>query len=245
MQTVVVGGQNPVAGMSNADTGLWIGTATLSAVSEPHSAAPTVLTPTPSEFTMRLILHVDGNGTARLLKEAIILQRASTGTPPTAGEFVVISDPALIGSFKTPDNHDGARFAPRVSSVAYDFNGVHVPLSGNFGGSLTGNIVMPRNHPTNPFKHRYHPDHDDLTAPPSYGTPPANLPAEQQEVWEVARALNMTFAAPVANNSPDAANTRTGTYTETITGLHNKALVTSGTFLLKKINTIAKLNPAP
>ena len=55
----------------------------------------------------------------------------------------------------------------------------------------------------------------------------------------------MTFAAPAADNSPDAANTRTGTYTETITGLHKKDLVTSGTFLLKKINTIAALNPAP
>ncbi len=101
-----------------------------------------------------------------------------------------------------------------------------------------------RNSPTNPFKHRYHPDHDDLTA--AFLPPPANLPTEQQEVWQVSRAIALQFAAPAADQSPSSGfSVRTGTYSEQITGLHKNTLITSGTFTLQRVNTLGEINPAP
>jgi hypothetical protein len=240
----VVSIQNPTVIMPNAYTGLWIGTVTLNAVSEPHSASPNTTTATPAEFIMRLILHVDTNGTTRLLKEVYLMKKPN---PPGSnlanpGPQVLLSNPALIPMFQTPGNRDGARFAPRASSVGYDFDGVDLALSGAFGGTLTGNIVTARSSPTNPFKHRYHPDHDDLTA--NYQPPPANQPSEQQEVWEVARAIQLTFTPPPADQAPSTGfSERNGSYHEEVTGLHKKHLFTDGTFTLKRINMIGEINP--
>ncbi|HEY4285224.1 MAG TPA: hypothetical protein VGM62_19350 [Chthoniobacterales bacterium] len=240
-RTIVVTAQNPVA----TQVGLWTGTVTLNKVSEAHTN-PNVPTVTPAEFTMRLLLHVDNGGVTRLLKEAYIMKKPN---PPGSnlanpGAFVLLSDPSMLALFQAPANHDGAPFAPRISAIGYDFSEVHVPLNGTFGTSLTGTILMPRGHPDNPFKHRYHPDHDDLTA--SFQPPPPNLPIEQQEVWDVTRALVLTFDPLPNDQAPSTGfSQRTGTYKETVTGLHKNNLITTGTFLLRRINTLGEINPAP
>jgi hypothetical protein len=238
------GGSRAAGAGSNPESGLWVGSVVLNAVSEPHGATPTVTTKTPAEFAMRLLLHVDGNGTTRLLKEAILMKQPNgTGDPAVGGDLVLLSDPALIPQFQAPDNHEGSPFAHRVSSIGYDFDGADAQLGGAFGGSLTGTLVLGRDRPTNPFKHLYHPDHDDLT--PTYQPPGPQTPS-QEEVWAVTRSIVMTFSAPAAgDNSPGASSTRTGTYTETIVGLHKTNLVTAGTFTLRRLNNISEINPAP
>jgi hypothetical protein len=246
VRKVIVSAENPVATKPNSDTGLWIGTVTLSAVSEPHSANPTVTTTTPAEFNMRLLLHVDDSGATRLLKEVFMMKHANPAGSNAAnpGTLVLLSNSALLTQFQTPANRDGARFAPRVSSIGYDFNGADLALAGAFGGTLTGNIVMPRNHPNNPFKHRYHPDHDDLDA--NFQPPPANQASQQQEVWEVVRALELTFTPPPANQAPSTGfSTRSGTYREEVSGLHKNHLFTNGIFTLRRVNTIGEINPSP
>jgi hypothetical protein len=243
-RTIVVTAENPVA----SEVGLWSGTVTLNKVSEPNGANPTTPTVTPAEFSMRLLLHFDNAGTTRLLKEVYVMKQPN---PPgsndtTAGAFVLLSDSSKVPLFEAPMHRDGAPFSPRVSAVGYDFTGTHVVLNGTFGSSLTGTVTMPRSHPNNPFKHRYHPDHDDLTEPPTYGTPPANLPIEKQEVWDVTRALEITFDAIPNDKAPSSGfSQRTGTYKETVTGLHKNSIVTTGTFTLQRLNTLGELNPAP
>ncbi|MDQ6708603.1 MAG: hypothetical protein M3Z85_21800 [Acidobacteriota bacterium] len=243
---LLVTAQNPIAAAGNQFRGLWLGVVTMNAVSEPHSQNPTQATATTAEFSMRVLLHVDSNGTTRLLKEAFVMKQPN---PPGSnlsnpGALVLLSDPALLPLFQTPGNRDSARFAPRVSSVGYEFPGTALVMSGAFGTNLTGSLVTARNSPTNPFKHRYHPDHDDLTA--AFLPPPANLPTEQQEVWQVSRAIALQFAAPAADQSPSSGfSVRTGTYSEQITGLHKNTLITSGTFTLQRVNTLGEINPAP
>ena len=60
---------NSAVEKAKSHAGLWVGSASINAVSEAHSTNPTNLTPTKSEMNLRLLLHVDANGQTRLLKE--------------------------------------------------------------------------------------------------------------------------------------------------------------------------------
>jgi hypothetical protein len=107
-----------------------------------------------------------------------------------------------------------------------------LPMSGDFAASLATEILLPANHPTNPFRHRRHPDH-------STGI-------------DIRRLVNLSFQ-PVNG----ATLTRTGygvdrisgIYQEEIHGLHkplgpskNIGLKVAGTFQLHRISLIDALN---
>lgn len=231
---------------ASPETGLWIGEVTLNAVGEVHGPTPATPTATPAEFTLRLVVHVDAAGQARLLREVILMRkrRPTTGDTGAAQPFVLVTDPARIPDFEAPMQQNGSPFSYRLSSVGIDFAGSSVALAGALGASLTGTVTVERNSPTNPFRHRYHPDHDDLS--PQF-TPLGNdLPPDQQEVWAVSRALTLTFDPPPSTPSPTAGySERRGTYAETITGLHRVPVLVRGAFTLRRVNPIAEINPAP
>jgi hypothetical protein len=122
-----------------------------------------------------------------------------------------------LPDFDAPQQRDGSPFANRITSVGFDFAGDSVALTGSFGSSLAGQVVIGRDLPTNPFKHRYHPDHDDKG--PDFLPLGNDMPPDRQEVWTVTRDLQLTFA-PVATGdlSPGSGYAqRTGTYREAIT----------------------------
>ena len=110
-----------------------------------------------------------------------------------------------------------------------------LPMNGSFGPGvtgLTGTIVLPANHPSNPFRHRRNPDH-------STG-------------FDITRVLNLNFDG-LAGDSPASTgygvDTITGTYAEEIHGLHkplgpqkNTGLKVSGTFMLNRISLVDALN---
>jgi hypothetical protein len=232
----------PVGGLE-APVGLWVGQVTLDKVSEPNSATPNALTATPAEFTMRLIIHVSSAGNARLLKDVIIMRQPFAVEEDGAPQLVLVTDQTRIPLYKSTTLRDGSPFSSRLSSIAYDFAGTELPLAGSFYGTLTGNIVIGRDLPTNPFKHRYHPDHDDKDA--NFQALPAGLPADKEEVWAVNRQISMAFSAVSASdNTPNNGFAeRKGTYEETITGIHKNTVKVGGTFLLRRLNTIGQLNP--
>lgn len=110
-----------------------------------------------------------------------------------------------------------------------------LPLTGNFGPgqtNLVGTIVLPANHPTNPFRHRRHPDHTTG--------------------FDITRNIKLSFDG----SDGDALATAgfgvqriTGTYEEEIFGLHkplgpnqNIGLKVKGTFQLNRISLIDALN---
>jgi hypothetical protein len=238
---------------SDALAGLWLGTATLDAVSEPGGADPATPTPTQSKLNLRLLIHVDSQGQARLLKEVIQMWRDGTYTNTAAGDrvvdksgsYVLLTDDTLIPLFKGATVRDGESVGRRFSTVGYDFAGGttnnFVNLNGKFGvgETLTGTLTLPANHPRNPFKHKYHPDHDNLNA---------RFDGPAQESYEPVRQISLAFAPepPDGPAVPDFGyNEMGGHYQETITGLHKVPITVSGSFRLSRVSRITELNPNP
>jgi hypothetical protein len=58
----------------SAHAGLWIGDAVLNAVSQP-AQDPSVTRTAGGNFSFRLVVHVDGAGTARLLQQVFLVRK--------------------------------------------------------------------------------------------------------------------------------------------------------------------------
>jgi len=233
--------------------GLWVGSVTLKAVSEPHSANPTNPTPTKSQLSLTLLLHVDAAGQTRLLKEITQMWRDGTYTNDASGkqvadkpgQSVLLTDDTLLPFFSGSVVRDGQSVGRRISTVGYDFpsssSNNFLNLTGAFaiGQSLTGTLTLPFDHPTNPFKHKYHPDHDNLNA---------SFDAPAMESYTTTRQIELALSAtpPDGPAEPDYGyDVLGGIYRETITGIHKRTIHLSGTFRVTRVSQIAQLNPSP
>jgi len=250
------GGNSVLPGPSNearGHAGLWVGSATINAVSEAHSANSTNPTPTKSELNLRLLLHVDANGQTRLLKEVIQMWRNGTYTNDGSGnlvvdkpgQYVLLTDDTLIGQFQGATLRDGEPVGRRLSTVGYDFPSTsgsnYLNVAGFFaaGQTLAATLMLPHDHPNNPFKHKFHPDHDNLNA---------RFDGPAVESFTVTRLvqLQLTAAPPPGPAVPDYGyNELGGNYSEVITGLHKNPVHVAGTFRLRRAAYIAVLNPSP
>ena len=123
----------------------------------------------------------------------------------------------------------------QIFSAADAVTANEVLLSGSLapGGTLTGRIYLGASHPTNPFRHRRHPDH-------TLGYP-------------ISRALTVQFDASSSTNalvtSGFGVDRITGTYREEILGLHKPlgpaqdiGLITAGVLVLDRISPVDTLN---
>ncbi len=242
---------------SASSRGLWVGKVVLDAVTEARTvsaAGPGQVTPTADTMAFTILLHVDAAGRVRLLKDVILLRApgASTEEPlpeeqglnsseltpvgqeagvPAPSHVVLVTDPARLPTLAPVE---GSR-PRRISAPAYDFEGNELALQGGVGPAraVTGVLVLPRLHPTNPFRHKYHPDHRNINPDdPDYG-------------YEIRRALTISFdptADGLAIPAGYGIQTLSGTYRETITGLHKAPLTTTGTVELSRISTVGRLN---
>lgn len=265
---------DPAVREAKMHAGLWVGIATLDAVSEAHSTTITTnyvtddaglthpelvrLTtdPTPkpvaSPLNMKLLLHVDTNGVTRLLKEVVVMFASGVYTNDTdgvgelaqPGHYVLVTDDSLLAQFNGAAVIDGKSVGRRLSTVDYDFASTSaanfLAMSGSFAVSntLTASIVLSSSFPTNPFRHKFHPDHDELG-------PDFKTAALHPEVYEITRtiALSPTATDPSGTTPPGYGDVQlSGTYQETIQGLHKALIVTSGTFTLRRVNQIGVLN---
>jgi hypothetical protein len=133
----------------------------------------------------------------------------------------------------------------RLSTAAYDFDESSgaawesdsrtLRTSGSLGpgSTVSVDLTLAAESPTNPYRHRYHNEHND-----------------PEESFQVTRTLVLTFDTvdPQADSSgnprPDWATWRlAGTYAETLAGLHRDPLHVSGTFTLQRVSDLADLNP--
>ena len=258
--------------MSRAETlaGLWLGTVYITGVSESQTGS---LVPTPVEdaFFYRIIVHVDANGAARLLKHVVLMVSESTyrlvdGTPAPSqppryeleepGQPVLLTDESLIPNFKGVKLLDsGDLVGQRVSTIAYDFEGFQLDMDGNFGEigdatapyALTCNLVLGREHPTNPFLHRYHPDHNNLDPfylP--YDMDPSTGEPVKEESFKVTRTMEFGFTdePPVGPTPLDWGSSIVGgIFRETLSGLHKNRIVVEGNFQVERVSTATELNP--
>ena len=193
--------------------------------------APPALTGTAASgtYSMRTLLHVSDNGTARLLSK-VYLGRLAAGS----NDFGICTSQALLHTASLAS-------ARRLSSVHLPFGQV-ITGSGTVapGSQLSCTITLPYTDPTNPFVHQFHPDHDNRNA-----TFNATL-SEGVESYTVTRVGTFSFTA-----TPPAGSTVTsgwgssvigGTYSEILSGLHSGSIQLGGTFELRRASELGTLS---
>lgn len=227
--------------------GLWIGDVVLDAVSQPaHSADPSVTRPAGGKISFRLVVHVDSTGNARLLQQAFMVRKPAVVEPDPEDPLIDrVVEPARMLAFTDESMIPGIIgtseiIGRRVSSPAFAFSQPLVLEGGEFGaGTLQATTSLDYDHPLNPFKHVYHPDHNNLNERFEQKLP------EGKEAFTLARALSFQFTAadPTGLNPPTWGGTELGgIYRETITGLHRSAINVSGNFRLVRVLTAPALN---
>jgi len=197
-----------------AAAGLWAGEVTLQQVT--HARGGTNA-PTMDQAQMRILLHVSANGAVRLLKDVTIAQR--TGSNPGV---VLVTNPALLPGLSGVVRRGGKLVGRRLAAAGYDFAGNELSLAGGIGQNFRceGTLTLAADHPTNPFHHRYHPEH--------------------ASGFEIRRAIALRFTQPISNlNGMDQL---AGEYEETISGLHKATLTTKGIVALNRLSPVGLLN---
>ena len=167
-------GQRTLGKQQNGDTraplasGLWLGSVILTNVSHPVSVAPLDPQPTGAPFQFTLILHVDTNGQARLLQQVMLMYRSpkyQTNNGATVkiqdGSYALVTDDSLLANYTGPEYVDATRKGRRFSSCVFGFR-EPIPMSAEPSGVLYCAVSTEYDDPLNPFRHLYHPDHDNL-----------------------------------------------------------------------------------
>lgn len=211
--------------------GLWIGDVKLTRVNEVQKAvngAANTLSPTSDAASIRIILHVDAAGEVRLLKDVIIMQTQAIGVPAPPPKPVLVTDPTQIFQYDGVVKRNGKLVGLRYGTAAFDFPGLETTMIGGVGAGVAcaGRIDIDKNAPTNPYRHKYHPDHG--------------------EGFDLIRVFSLEFAGlpgdPLAAAPAYGVDRISGTYRESIAGLHKITLKTEGTVTLNRVSTVATLN---
>lgn len=227
--------------------GLWVGNIEVDAVSESQQAG---VEPTPvrDSFIQRVIIHVDSAGQARLLKDVIQMWEDGTTAPSSIdpdleeveepGRYVLLTDKNLIALYTGAVNRGGRPVGLRYSTIGYDFPGDEQEFIGEFGPGeqISTTLVVDPELPTNPFKHRYHPDHDNLDA---------QFLNFDQEAYQVSRDMRFIFTSedPLGREPPGWGDSILGGVFEgSLSGLHRNTIFTSGIFRLRRISAVPVLN---
>jgi hypothetical protein len=211
--------------------GLWIGEVVLTKVNEVQLAVngkAEAVSATGREATIRIILHVDTAGKLRMLKEVIAMQTVGTGVPAPPPKLVLVTDPTQIHLYQGVLTRGGKRVGLRYSTVAFDFPGSELLMVGGIGAGIDckGQIDISENAPTNPYRHKYHPNHS--------------------KGYAITRLFSLEFDGtpgdPLKAAPGYGVDRITGTYREIIGGLHKIHLKTEGTVTLNRISTVPTLN---
>lgn len=231
----------------NPYAGLWLSQVLVNGVSEAQLAGTTP-TDVSQPFPMKFMFHVDASGQVKLLKEVLIMWKAGVMAPSAdnpefmelvqPGEEVLITNPSLIPQYDGVSLRDGQPVAVRHSTVAYDFNDNEEAMTGGvgFNQSLAVVLELDPQSPSNPFRHKYHPDHDNLD--------PQFL-QYREEAFRVTRTMQLTFTPtdPSGQTPPDWGDSQMGgTFLETFSGLHKNPIFVSGEFRAIRISDVSALN---
>jgi len=234
------------AANKNVYTGLWAGSAVVNQVSQPGvSDQPQ---PAGSQAQFRLLIHVDTSGNARLLQHVTLMWRNGMtndqGGVTQPGSYVLVTDDTLLPQYSGSSFSGGKSVGRRISAVAFG-HALPLAMSGPFADTADPNnllgcpVTVGYDDPLNPFKHRFHPDHDNLDA-----THTALLP-EGVESYTITRqiSLNFTGSDPLGRASAQWGSEQLGGwYSETINGLNKSAVRIRGTFTLNRISLVPLLN---
>ncbi|MFP4476886.1 MAG: hypothetical protein ACLFOY_15105 [Desulfatibacillaceae bacterium] len=236
-----------VVGQADVDT-LLSGSNVLAVEVHQHPAetgnpSAAALTRTPATLDLRLLLHVDDAGSVSLLKEVIQMYDEANS------RYVLLSDHTLVPNYTGVAVRDDERVGRRLTAIGFDFPGDSLACTGAVAptGTIACSFTLDADYPTNPFLHRYHPDHDNLNARYETITTPGN-----EEVYTVDRDITITLGLRYPPDQDQAERTPPpewgttlvgGSYTETLSGLHRDDITVSGPLLLQRVSDSAVLNP--
>jgi hypothetical protein len=207
--------------------GLWVGQVTVNQVNAPAYTGTNLLS-TPAPMSFRLLVHVDGYATARLLQQVVLAWDPTLNNAPhTNGTYALYADDQTLPASATD--------VSRISSAAFPVMRP-VPLTGSFTNALAGAVTVRFDDPTNPFLHRYHPQHDNL----DWDWQPYTNAVETRTIT---RSLSFICNA-ITNGSANpyyGTDRVSGTYQETLSGLRAQPIVMQGAFSLQRISQINTL----
>lgn len=214
----------PAVAAAQDHTGLWQGIARIDRVAEAdHDPQPAA-----GLFRFRILLHVDAQGRAVLLKEAVIL-------PGEEGDTILAAPARHLARLRLLPDDTLAR-ARRIDSAAFDFPGDRLDLDGRFApdGVIAARITLSPDMPSHPYLHRYHPDHDnrdDRTGAMLAG-------ADRPEVPSVLREIEITLLPSDGAAMPDLLHAG---YSETVTGLGARAIRGTGRIRLTRLSASGRI----
>jgi hypothetical protein len=214
--------------------------------------------PTPAALNLNLILHQDRSGQVRLLKQAIVMYQDGTtnsdGTPRTKGRYVALTKDSLIPNYSGVTQRDGAKVGRRLSAVGFDytsssdtnfgteFDGTALKCTGSISATVACQLILESSdnytHPTNPFLHKYHPDHDNLAG---------DFVTFKPEVNRIQRDVTLAFDSTPKDNPTNpppgwGMTVLGGTYTEYIRGLAKGPIMVEGNFTINLATDVDLLN---
>jgi hypothetical protein len=243
---VSIGGVSPVNGYDTLkttksfvnDDGVATNVVEISYVAKTNRAEATPVSQ-PLEFNV--MIHVDNQGASKILQEVYLMQ-APPSTNGTPGTFVLISDRRNLANFQGTAMKGRERSGRRLSSMVLGLNGAartngYLAMSGQFkpGNAVTVTVGMDSRSPLNPFYHKYHPDHDNLTA---------DFKVYQEEAYEFSRDITVALNADQdGGGAKDGSEVMKGTYTEVIHGLHRLPIQVKGQVEMVRVSTISVINP--
>lgn len=184
-------------------------------------------------YPLRVIIHVNATGAVTMM------QRVYSGY--TDGFQ------ALLATKESLISKQHLALSKRLSVVHLPWTKENTPWvmsGGSFGPGQTINATITlghNDHPSNPFLHTYHPDHDNRNATFDQYQP------RGIESFDVGRVLSFALANPGGGFSDvTRAHTRlTGGYSESVTfkgvGNESKQFDVTGNFVLNRISTIRDL----
>jgi len=215
----------PVSAQTATPAGLWVGQVDVSTVNSTVAGSPG--NTTSRSFPLRMNIHVDSSGTARLLSQAFVGPLAASGNPIG----ICVKETSLEPTRKA----DAMRLVSSQMPLDRAISG-----TGSFavGSTLQHTVTIPFDDATNPFVHNYHPDHDNRDAR-------LNRLSAGVESYNITRQITFTFtAAPPDGGSVTGWGTTIygGTYSETIQGLNKAPLTVGGTFSFRRVSEIADIN---
>jgi hypothetical protein len=206
--------------------GLWIGDVSVTHVESKAPGSPGQTTGRP--FPLRVLLHVDDDGVARLLSQVFLGQLANSPT----GEIGLCTREIGLKA-------DAKGSATRFVSTQMPLDTVASSGSGAvaLGSTLSRTVTLGFNDRSNPFVHAYHPDHDNRDAR-------LNQLGAGVESYDITRVCSFTFSATPPEGISTlgwGASVIGGTYSETITGAHKESITVSGTFELRRASEIGSI----
>ncbi len=131
----------------------------------------------------------------------------------------------------------------RLSSVVFLSMQQPITTTGPFGDLATPleyNLTLPANDPLNPYKHKYHPDHDNLDA---------KFDKPQEESFGISRKVTFILTALPPNGTEADAKALDwggsvwgGEYREVVEGLHQNSITARGYFVIRHVLPTSELD---